>query len=43
VVYYYLDRLRRHFSTEDKYAARRGDAHSAAPAAAKELTFGDGE
>jgi HAE1 family hydrophobic/amphiphilic exporter-1 len=43
VVYYYLDRLRRHFSAKDKHATEPRGARSAAPAAAKELTLGGDE
>lgn len=40
VVYYYLDKMRRHFGEDARHAgqSRRG---LAAPAAAKELTLGE--
>jgi HAE1 family hydrophobic/amphiphilic exporter-1 len=41
VVYYYLDRLRRRFETHETGPARKA-LGPAAPAAAKELTLGDG-
>jgi hypothetical protein len=43
VVYYYLDRLRQHFSKETPApVAQPGPRSPAAPAAARELTLGDG-
>ena len=41
VVYYYLDKLRRHFGDEAKHATRGQARGPAAPAAAKELTPGE--
>jgi hypothetical protein len=41
VVYYYLDKLRRHFGDEARHAARGQARGPAAPAAAKELSPGE--
>jgi hypothetical protein len=40
VVYYYLDRMRRHFGEDTRHASRARPG-SGAPAAAKELTLGE--
>jgi HAE1 family hydrophobic/amphiphilic exporter-1 len=42
VVYYYLDKLNRRFSKEDRHAPAPRGGQPAAPAAAREVTIGDG-
>jgi HAE1 family hydrophobic/amphiphilic exporter-1 len=42
VVYYYLDKMRRHFGAEGDHPVQHRGARPAAPAAAKEVTIGDG-
>jgi HAE1 family hydrophobic/amphiphilic exporter-1 len=42
VIYVYLDRMRRHFGQEGKQAAHARSNRPMAPAAAKELTLGEG-
>ncbi len=42
VVYVYLDRMRRHFGAEKGHSVKATGSRTPAPAAAKELTIGDG-